>query len=156
MFSVLIPVKGKSEVLSTVRARIKEIQETYPYLIGEILIEREGTLSEARKALAKKACFSFVLNLDSDTLIPISYLSVIAEILKHHTGIGAISADYYNKPQGHPAFGASVMPRPIMEHYYDWKSIGESGTCECLYMWEKLINEGYIVATVPLMVKHEK
>ena len=156
MISVCIPVKDPEPALPRVLKRIREIKQRNPGLISEVLVEREGSLREARRALAKKAISHLMLNLDADTLIPPQYLSWTRQLFEGHTKLGAVALDYRPRAQGHLAFGTSVMPTQVMFELYDYPGKKEARTCECFYMWRKLFKEGWILATLPLHAEHKK
>jgi len=156
MITVAIPIKELVPHLNDVRGRINDIKLTYPGLISMVLVETEGTLPEARLSLVARAETPFILNLDADTIIPIEYPQAALKLFQRHSGLGAVAIDYAPHPQGHPAFGASLMPTLLMRRTYDWKSIRESGTCECQYMWRKLAKEGWLIAWLPMHAEHKR
>jgi hypothetical protein len=153
---VLIPVKQPCETLEYVLGRLNEIKRAVPGLISEILIESEGSLQDARVSLASRAQDDLILNLDADTLIPLKYLPRAIILFDRCVHIGALALDYYPEPQGHLAFGTSVMPRDLFLRSYDWKGALESKACECLYMWRKLTALGWILSTLPLAAEHKR
>jgi len=154
MLTVLIPVKVPEPYLSNVLRRVQDMRNAYPDVISGVLTCEKGTLAEARRALAGKAQTEFVFNLDADTLTPVNYVQGAVSILQVDRYVGACALDYHNKPQGHPAFGTSIMRRELMLATYTWESIGKSKGCECLYMWRKLINLGYHIAWLPMEAEH--
>ncbi len=154
--SVLIPVKDPEPWLPKVLKRMNWIRDQNPGLIGEILLEREGSLLEARIRLVEKAGSLFVLNLDADSLVPEDYPRRALTLLERHPDVGAVGLDYHGSAQGHPAFGTSVMRRDLMRRTYSRADFDLKERCECMAMWELLERLDYVVATLPLRAYHKK
>lgn len=156
MISVLIPVKEPCSTLHYVLRRLEEIMGADPGLICELLTETKGSLPEARVSLARRAQAGLILNLDADTLIPLDYLSEAVRLFKAHNRVGAVALNYDPNPQGHLAFGTSVMPRWLFLRTYDWKGPAQGHGCECLHVWRRLTSEGWILATLPMAAEHKR
>jgi hypothetical protein len=155
MITVAIPVKEPCPTLRQALGRIQEIQDQNPGLIMEVFTESKGSLPEARLIMARRALEPLILSLDADTLIPLEYLPQVVRLYKTHNGIGAVALDYFPKPQGHLAFGTSVMPTITFLETYDWPGPELARTCECMYMWRRLTAAGKIVATLPMAAEHK-
>lgn len=154
--SVLIPVKPPEPYLPRVLRRVDLIRADQPGLIDDVLIEKEGSLPEARKVLVKRAESPYVLNLDADTLVPIEFPGEALNLFKRHPGMGAVALNYRPRPQTHPDFSCSVMPTLLMRRTYSWPGHEKSEDCECLFMWKKLTLEGWIVATLPMWAQQAR
>jgi len=95
----------------------------------------------------------YVLNLDVDTILPPTYVTEAIAILEADDKVACVAIDY-EKLQGHYAFGTSVWRSGVLKQLYDWKC--GMGTCECIYMWSKVIKAGYRLETLPYRARHLK
>lgn len=151
--SVLIPVKDPAPYLKKVIERIEEIRDRRPGLICEILTEREGSLSEARRAMVARAHGFYVLNLDQDNLIPRDYIEEAQSVFFRCDRVGAVALPYSLQVNAHLGFGTSIIPLDLMRRFYTWRNRKRDKDCECIFMWRALHNGGYIVATLPMKAR---
>lgn len=154
--SVLIPVKEPAPHLPDVLIRVKEIRSLNPGLILEVLLEREGSLSEARGSLAKKARGSYILNLDADLLIPLEYVPFALKVLKNYSCVGSVIINYSGLNPGHAGFGGSVMKRQTFLEVYHPDQLRGRNPCECEFFFGELYRRGLLVAAAPMAAKHLK
>lgn len=153
--SVLIPVKRPEPHLAAVRGRIEEIQRSNSSLILEILEDDTPGLHVARRNLINRALAPYCLNLDADNLVPRKYPAQALHVFKTHLRIGAVSINFEVDPLPHLPFGCSLWPTSLLKRLYSWPGRAACERCECVTSWLRLIEEGWILATLPLTVKHK-
>lgn len=180
MLEIIIPIKNPKFLNKFINGN-REIFNDYPVIVidsggGEKLKEFASTyiqcavsLWEARKIGYDKAVEKFVLNLDSDVIIPRHYITMALKMMIEDEKIGAISIFFEEMMhRGVLEYGASIIRTDLARKLYDYKpEIGEirkispshyvqlnHGYCECLYMWEKIQEAGYKVETLPIRAKH--
>jgi len=154
--SVLIPVKEPAPHLEKVLKRVNDVGDLNPGLILEVLTEREGSLSDARGSLAKKARAPYVLNLDADLLIPLEYIPFALNVLKNFDCVGAVTINYHGLNPGHAGFGGSVMRRETFLEFYQPNLLRGRNPCECEFFFGELYRRGFLVAAAPMAAKHLK
>jgi len=156
MLTVVLPVVEPEPFFNLVVDHVKLIQRLYFGLINEILIPREVPLWMARVNGARAAKSEFIFNLDADTIVPVNFPGLAVDVLRADPLVGAVALDYRARPQGHPAFGASVMRRDVMLQHYAWTGLKESKACECLHTWRRLTSEGWVLSTLPMAAEHKR
>jgi uncharacterized protein (DUF2237 family) len=126
---------------------------------------------EARKIGYSEASTEFILNLDSDVLLPNRFLH--NSLKKMEEGADAVSIFYEDVGhcQGALEYGASLWRSKMLRSLYDFslskvsdgqiRKVGSSiystlndGWCECNYMWRKLVDSGGVLETIPFRAKH--
>jgi hypothetical protein len=105
-------------------------------------------MEEARRFLIEKTRAlggELVLNLDSDVLLPESYVDEACALLAD-PAVGAISSFFLNKQHsGVLEFGCSIWRKSLLASLYDWNIQVNGAVCECVYMWRKLNAAGFKV-----------
>jgi hypothetical protein len=107
---------------------------------------------EARKIGYHFVDTPYILNLDSDTILPENFIEYSLRLLEDKN-VAMVAIDY-KEPQGHYAFGASLWNTDILKKLYDYIGFKETRRCECLYMIDKLRNAGYKLETLPVRARH--
>lgn len=163
--SIIVVVKENPEIVQQFVRGNSELLHKYPLITidsggGEALqplsvyYEKNNyDLSSARKRGIDIIESKYVLNLDADTILPFDYVTEAIRILENNDKVACVAIDY-EKLQGHYAFGTSVWRSQILKQLYSWKR--GMGTCECVYMWSKVIKAGYRLETLPYRAKHLK
>lgn len=147
MLTIVVPVRWLGEISEEWHKQIK-----YPLIIIE---ELNLPLSMARKLGIFKVKTKYILNLDSDTVLPEGYIERALKILEENEDVAVIAIDYqYPHCQGHLAFGTSIWRTDFLKECYDWTE----GTrkCECSYMWIKVRRKGLRIETLPMRAIHLK
>lgn len=165
MLVIVIPVKNPQHLDEFIEGN-REILEKYPVIVvdsggGEKLkefaylyLKEDVSLWEARRIAYRYVSEPYVLNLDSDVVIPKPYIVSAIGILKVLKQVGAVST-FYNKitrNRGTLEFGCSIWRADLLKKLYDYKP--KAGFCECLYMWGRLQRIGYQIETVCMRAKH--
>jgi hypothetical protein len=110
------------------------------------------SMSIARRIGYRMVTTPYILNLDSDTILPENFIEY-ALILLDDKDIAMVAVDYKNL-QGHYAFGASLWKSDILNRLYDYIGFKENKRCECLYMIDKLRTAKYKLETLPFRACH--
>jgi cellulose synthase/poly-beta-1,6-N-acetylglucosamine synthase-like glycosyltransferase len=133
-------MKEKQDILEEFIERNRELLSKYP-----VIIIGYGHLSEARKYGISLVQTPYILNLDSDVIIPKNFVD---EALKEFQDdkVVAISIPYDPDLQGHLPFGPSLWRTKILQDLYDWTE--DKGYCECRYIFNKMEILGYKVKTI--------
>lgn len=133
-----------------------------------VYVNSDLTMMEARQVGYSLVETKYILNLDSDMVIPNNYISSAIKKLEEDDKLGAISV-LHESPTGylltHLGFGCSIWKTDILKELYDYQpkqfdshsiQIGPSlyvvvgfPYCECWYMWWKLASAKYKVGIVP-------
>lgn len=138
---------------------------------ADIYLQRNMTLTEARKYGYSFVNTEYTLNLDSDVVFPSSFIDFALSLLNEHGNVGAVSIFYENVVhcQGSLEFGISLWRTKLLKELYDFSfqkngqivKVGPShfaslnnGWCECNYMWRKLKNAGWRLETLPVRAIH--
>jgi len=116
-------------------------------------IQKDVSLWEARKIGYELAETEFVMNLDSDVIIPDGYINEALLQLARCDKIGAVSIFYdkINRNRGVLEYGCSIWRTKLVKQLYDYKG---DDLCECLYMWDKLQRAGWLIETTCMRAKH--
>ena len=123
--------------------------------LASIYINKDCTLFEARRLGYKMAKTKYVMNLDSDVLIPLYYPEIAILTLDEQPGVGAISLFYQEiGNRGTLEFGISIWRRNLLASLYDYGSGKGPGYCECNYLWEKLLKTGHRLLTMGMKAYH--
>ena len=153
MITIVVPCKDKKEIS---KEWYKQYDIKYPWMTLLIIEEPNLSLSEARKLGISKVKTKYILNLDSDTILPENYIEQALEILEKNEDVVAVAIDY-EKLQGHYAFGTSIWKTDILQQTYDWNGIKEIPICECICMWIHIHNlDGKRMETLPMRAIHLK
>jgi glycosyltransferase involved in cell wall biosynthesis len=121
--------------------------------VATIYLNQNLSLSEARKIGINMVTSPFILNLDSDTILPKNYLNDAFCLLKIEEN--KVVALDYEISQGHYAFGTSIWKTNILKKLYNYQE--KSPLCECVYMWRRLIGESkFKLETLPYRANHLK
>lgn len=110
------------------------------------------SMSKARRIGYRMVTTPYILNLDSDTILPENFIEY-ALILLEAKDVAMVAIDY-EKLQGHYAFGASLWKTDVLKGLYDYTEFREIGRCECLYMIDKLRTNKYELETLPFRAYH--
>lgn len=183
--TIIIPVKNPID-LDTFLAKNGELLKEMETIVidsggGEKLREiasiyqkKRCSIWQARRAGLKLASEEFVLNLDSDVIIPKKYIEKALSIFAKKPKVGAVSIFFGNiANQGALEFGISIWRKEVMKELYDYNPRemtnlpiikvkprfyvqAEFPYCECTYMWRRLIESGYKLETLNLRAKHLK
>jgi cellulose synthase/poly-beta-1,6-N-acetylglucosamine synthase-like glycosyltransferase len=112
---------------------------------------------DARRLAYQMVKTPYVMNLDSDVIIPNGYLANALDVLKN-PDVGAVSLFYEGMTHfGVLEYGVSIWKTSLVKQLYDFdaKKLPPNGLCECIYMFRKLWNSGYRVEIVsPFFAKH--
>jgi len=141
--------------------------------ISSFYVKTNLKLHEARKRSIMLCKTEYIFFLDTDEIVPEEYPSKAIEILEKDKRVGAVSI--FNKPMDHFGtlpFGVSIWRTKVAKELYDFNpkpvkknfvKVGESYWvqglyffCECLYMWDKLMKNGYKLETLDLRATHLK
>lgn len=185
MLTIVIPVKNP-KFLDEFVEQNRKILEKYPVVVidaggGERLIRIAdvyvrinvpSSLWDARKLGYEAVDTPFVLNLDSDVVLPTAYIPTALKILQTEK-VGAVTMffkDWITRHIGVLSYGVSIWRTELLKKLYDYNPASLSKTviklspshfvhvgfpyCECLYMWEKLLKSGYELETVCMRAKH--
>lgn len=100
----------------------------------------------------------YVMNLDSDVLIPEGYIEKALEILEKDNKVGAVTTHFQkeHRHMGIAEFGISIWRKELLDRFYDvtLRYLQETNQCECLYMWKKLERNGYYLEILPNFALH--
>ena len=168
--TITLPVFEEPEIVEKFLENNKETLEKHPIIVvdrkgGRILKDRAlfykktscpkigMLLGSSRKFLINRVQTEFTLNLDTDIVLPTNFIGEALMKLKDPQ-VAAVALDY-EKSQDHLAFGPSIWKTQILKKLYDWEYL-KTTKCECIYMWEKLNNEGYKVEGLTMKAKHLK
>ena len=100
----------------------------------------------------------YVLNLDSDTILPKKYVEIALNLFEFDSDIAVIALDY-EETQGHLAYGTSIWRTEILKKLYDWRE-HPAEDCECIHMWKKVhmwnsVHQTKLrIGTLPYRAKH--
>lgn len=112
-------------------------------------------LFEARRVGYLEAKTRFVLNLDSDVLIPLYYPEISILTLDKEKDVGAISIFFQEiGNRGSLEFGISVWRKDLLLKLHDFEYGKEPGYCECSYMWNRLFITGHRLLALNMRAIH--
>jgi len=168
--TIVLPVFDEPAVVAKFVKHNESILKKYPLFVldrkgGDVLKKYAAfykktscptiglLLGSSRRFLIRRVQTEFTLNLDGDVLLPANF---VEEALKkfENPRVVAVALDY-TQSQGHAAFGPSIWRTSVLQKMYDWKFL-KTIRCECLYMWDKLREEGYEVDTLDMRAIHLK
>jgi len=185
MLTIVVPVKNPPDLALFIQAN-KQLLSKYPLIVidsgkgkelaplASTYLEKELSLWEARKLGYSQVKSPFILNLDSDVVLPEGYVEKALRILTSNENVGAVSIFFItSKHRGVLEFGASVWRTSLLKKLYDYNPqslennkvfqlspnkfvIPSHGYCECLYMWEKLERTGFKLEPLPCRAVHLK
>jgi hypothetical protein len=145
--SIVLPV-AEEDVLFLNK---QEIISKFPTFIIDV-----GTMAEARRRGINRVTTEFTLCLDADTILPDGYIEAAITLLQKNSNMVVVATDY-TKIQGHLAFGTSIWKTEVLKELYDYQERGiGNNLCECLYMWSRVIGNGYSIGTVNYKAFHVK
>lgn len=166
MLAIVIPVKNQQWLDEFIEGN-KEILEKYPVIVvdsgggeklekfAKIYIKQDVSFWEARQMGYRHVSERYILNLDSDVVITKSYIMSALAILEAFENVGAVSVFYdkINRNRGVLEYGCSIWRTELLRELYDYvPKVGR--ICECVYMWNKLQNAGYLIETLCFRAKH--
>ena len=126
-------------------------------LIANTYIKKDCSFWEARKYAYELVETPYVMNLDSDVIIPNDYPAHAFKLLED-PNVGAVSLFFEGMSHfGVLEYGISIWKTDLVRKLYDFdaKMLPLDGTCECTYMWRKLWHFGYRVQIVdPYFARH--
>lgn len=129
-------------------------------------------MSQARQIGYNLSDTEFIMNLDSDVIIPEGYIEAALKLFANDQKLAIVSIffDDINHNAGTLEYGISIWRTKIVKELYDYfpKSYSEqiiqiaprvfTGTifpyCECSYMFQKALGVGYKIETLPIRAKH--
>jgi len=184
MISIVIPVKNPVCLRDFVQENLWAFKE-YPLIVidsggGELLqsfaqtyIKKDLKFWEARKLGYQYVKTKYILNLDSDVIIPKGYLKEAIKLLERNIDAVSIFYEDVGHCQGALEFGISIWKTDVLKKLYDFSmekvqdgkivkvgsmaySTLNNGWCECTYMWRKLKFYHGRLETLPFRAKHLK
>lgn len=167
MLTIIIPVweKNQEVIKRFLKAHISLFNKYNVIVIdrgGGELLKDFATYYEksdeefwvARKRALMMVKTKYVLNLDSDTILPKKYVSIALKLFEMIKNVAVIALDY-EETQGHLAYGTSIWKTKILKKLYDWRK-NPTEECECIYMWKKVRQAEMKIETLPYKAKHLK
>lgn len=184
LLSIVIPVKEQVDVITEFILRNKPYLESYNVIIidsggGESLktysfeyIYKNVPLWEARRIGYDLAKTEYILNLDSDVIIPENYIEKALVKFKEIPKLACISIFFedVSKNAGVLEYGVSIWKTDIVRKLYDYNprqrnqtivqvsertfTMTEYPYCECSYMWKRAVKAGYKIETLNMRAKH--
>jgi cellulose synthase/poly-beta-1,6-N-acetylglucosamine synthase-like glycosyltransferase len=164
LVTIVIPVKEKPEIVSKfILGNLDVLSKCTVIVIdsggGEelkgyasIYLIKNVSMTEARKIGYHFVDTPYILNLDSDTILPENFVEYSLRLLEDKN-VAMVAIDY-KEPQGHYAFGASLWKTNILKNLYNYIGFKENGYCECLHMFNRAKSAGYRLETLPLRAIH--
>lgn len=168
MLTIVIPVKNP-KFLSEFVSLNESYLEAYDVVVidsggGEQLKKFSSVylLNDVPFWTARRIAYSyvktpFILNLDSDVIIPSRYPEEALDRLRINGKIGAISIFFENieEHRGILEYGISLWRTQLLKEQYDYQpKPSVSYECECFYMWKKLHQAGFKLETLLYRAKH--
>jgi len=180
--SVVVPVKHPRNMEAFILGNTDLFKNTFLIVVdsggGEPLskiaktyVRQDLKFWEARKLGYAHVETPYLLNLDSDVIVPYGYITDALNLLE--TKADAVSIFYEDivHCQGALEFGASVWKTEVLRRLYDFSidvvsdgkivkvgsqaySTLNNGWCECTYMFRKLKLVGGRLETLPFRAKH--
>jgi len=163
ILTIVIPVKNPLDIDSFISGN-KIYLEKYNVIVidsngaGKELkgyssyINKEMSMTQARKVGYSLVITPYTLNLDVDTILPNNFIDFALSLLKNKNVV-VVAIDYENC-QGHYAFGTSLWKTDILKKLYDYKE--GNILCECIFMWRKVLQNKNKIETLPLRAIHLK
>jgi hypothetical protein len=164
LLTIAIPVYENSDLIKQLIKLNFELFHSYPLMIinksgGEELkalayqfIQSDYSFAEARKLTYNLCKTKYILNLDSDTVLPKGYVEDALKLLESNPKIYVVGIDYeFPYTQGHMAFGASIGRVDMLKQVYRWNPTIKS--CECIFIWTILKNH---LVSLPYQAIHLK
>lgn len=166
MLTIVIPIR-KHPFLNEFIERNKGILEKYPVIVidsfgGEALeayadtyIKKPIHLWSARKLGYSLVKTKYTMNLDSDVIVPTGFIEESIKILESNEKIGVVTTflqDTNREGIAHRGvlnFGISIWRTDLLLKLYDYDNmeLRRKGRfinyCECLYMWERVIESNF-------------
>jgi hypothetical protein len=164
LVTIIIPVKEKPEIVSKFILGNLDILSKCTVIVidsgggkelkgyASIYLIKNVSMTEARKIGYHFVDTPYILNLDSDTILPENFIEYSLRLLEDKN-VAMVAIDY-KEPQGHYAFGTSLWKTEILKEFYDYTGFKETRQCECLYIIDKLRNAGYKLETLPFRAVH--
>lgn len=162
--TIVIPVKESPEKVNEFILANMNILSKYLVIVidsggGEefkdysLYINKEISMSQARKIGYSLVDTKYTLNLDVDTVLPEHFIEDALMIIECDSKVAVLALDYENC-QGHYAFGTSLWKTDILKKLYDY--IEGNTLCECVYMWRKVLQNKNKIETLPYRAIHLK
>lgn len=185
MLSIVIPVKEQKDLKIFLEKNLLYFFKYETIVVdsggGEILkpfvskyLQKETSLWEARRIGYKLTKTQFVMNLDSDVIIPFSYIEDALKLFFSEPKLACVSLFFQDvtRNAGSLEFGISIWRTSILRKLYDYNpqfikkeiiKVSENvytytqfPYCECLYMWRKILLSGYKIETLSYRATHLK
>jgi len=184
LLTIVTPVKNPPNIKDFLEKNLQFFQ-VYPLIVidsgGGTLLEsyaqayifQQIPFWEARKLGYTHVGTPYILNLDSDVVIPKGYIEDAVALLKDKADAVSIFYENVAHCQGALEFGISMWKAETLRKLYDFSmdkvadgtivkvgsmaySTLNNGWCECTYLWRKLKQNGYRLETLPYRAKHLK
>lgn len=180
--TIVIPVKDP-KFLGEFMKKNRRYLKKYPVIVVDsngggdlkelatVYITKNCTMAKARSLAYSKVETPFVLNLDSDVIIPKRYIVRALALLKKNKDMGAVSIFYKDIGSiGALEYGISIWRTELLRELYDynpiklkldivWIAPGKYTQLEVPYsehyhMWTRLASKGLRLGTLPFRARH--